>query len=448
MDVSTKDDDVGTTPAFKTECVPGLLVVFADDAPRHAAQAFFSREPRFIVGRDMLVGLGIHDERVSREHVLIERTEGALCIRDLGSRNGSFLGGEPLASGASRRLGDAELPQVLRVGRTLLLLVRDVSPYLRHPLSLDGNTIIGAALRELKERVAMLSRGGQSLLLSGESGVGKELLAREYHLAGAGARAPFIAVNCATIPRELAERLLFGTRRGAYTGAATDAEGFIASADGGTLFLDEVGELDAVVQAKLLRVLETGAVMPLGQTQAQKVKLRICAATLRDLTAEVEAGRFRADLFFRIGQPEIRVPPLRERLEEVPWLCQLARQSLPGPIEVPALSLSLIEACLVRAWPGNVRQLLAEVRAAALTAAAAVRPTIEREHLSPRAGLKLGTSTATAPTPQQQAAEAALWQENGNVKRAAERLGISRGKLRRLIEKYGIPKTGRSLENA
>lgn len=447
MGVSTKDEDVGTRLATRTECVAGLLAVFSGDSPRHAAHPLPGHQERFIIGRDTLVGLGIHDERVSREHVLIERMDSALAIRDLDSRNGSFLGAAPLSSTISRRLTDIELPQVLRIGRTLLLLLRDVSPYLQHPLSVEGNTIVGAALQELRKRVAMLSRGGQNLLLTGESGVGKELLANEYHVAGAGVRMPFVAVNCATIPRDLAERLLFGTRRGAYTGAATDAEGFIASADGGTLFLDEVGELDAAVQAKLLRVLETGTFTPLGQTQSHKVKLRICAATLRDLSQEVEAGRFRADLYFRIGQPEIRVPPLRDRLEELPWLCQLARDSLLSQLAVPALGLSLVEACLLRPWPGNIRQLLAEVRAAALTAAAAGRTTIEVEDLSDRAGQKL-LKPAAAPPPEQQAAAAALWQENGNVKRAAERLGISRGKLRRLIEKYSIPKTGRSLANA
>src|SRR5262249_18714382 len=156
-------------------------------------------------------------------------------------------------------------------------------------------------LRELEERVAVLSRGGQNVLFIGESGVGKELLAMAYHAAGAGAKAPFVAVNCATIPRELAERLLFGTRRGAYTGAAEDAEGYLAAADGGTLFLDEVGELDPAVQAKLLRFLETGEVLPLGHTRPHKVSVRVCSATLHDLREAVSAGRFRQDLYYRIG---------------------------------------------------------------------------------------------------------------------------------------------------
>lgn len=448
MSVSTQDDEVGTSPAPRAPRLPGALVVFCGDAPRYAACPLTDPKGGLVLGRDALIGLGIHDERISRQHVQIEfkESEGSFLVRDLGSRNGSFLNAEPLRSGVDRILYEKELPHVLRIGRTLFLLLRDVSPYLRHPLVVQDGLVIGAALRELKERVAVLSRGGQNLLLTGESGVGKELLAREYHAAGAGSKAPFVAVNCATIPRELAERILFGARRGAYTGATSDAEGYVVAADGGTLFLDEVGELDTVVQAKLLRVLETGAVTPLGHTQAQQVRLRVCAATLRDLSQEVEAGRFRPDLFFRIGQPELCVPPLRARLEEIPWLCQRARESLPERAAAPALSLALVEACLLRPWPGNVRQLLAEVRAAALTAAAAARPAIEIEHLSPRAGLQIG-KPVPVPTPQQQAAEAALWEENGNVKRAAERLGISRGKLRRLIEKYGIPKTGRSLAN-
>ena len=139
------------------------------------------------------------------------------------------------------------------------------------------------------------------------------------HATAPESNAPFVAVNCAAIPEGLAERLLFGARKGAYSGATADAEGYIQAANRGTLFLDEIAELDPLVQAKLLRVLETREVLPLGASRAKKVDIGICAASHRRLRDEVTAGRFREDLYFRIGRPEVQIPPLRERLDEIPW---------------------------------------------------------------------------------------------------------------------------------
>ena len=152
--------------------------------------------------------------------------------------------------------------------------------------------------------------------MRGESGSGKELASASFSRAASrGGASPFIGVNCAAVPAGLAERLLFGARKGAFSGATGDVQGYIQAADGGTLFLDEVAELDLRVQAKLLRVLETREVLPLGATRAERVELRVCVAAHADLAEQVTAGRFREDLYYRVGRPVVRIPPLRERLD-------------------------------------------------------------------------------------------------------------------------------------
>jgi DNA-binding NtrC family response regulator len=260
-----------------------------------------------------------------------------------------------------------------------------------------------------------------------------------------------VAVNCATIPKELAERILFGARRGAYTGAVSDTVGLVSAADGGTLFLDELTELDLDVQAKLLRALETQKITPLGAVSPVAVQFRLCAASHKDLRAAVVEGRFREDLYFRIGRPQVRIPSLRERREEIPWLIEkgLAASATKGAAQSDTSNLTasaeFIEACLLRPWPGNVRELLAEIKHAALAATAAGRSTLAAADLDENAGRALAEEelapqaeqpAAPAPSPEQIAA--ALRAEQGNVARAATRLGMARSRLRRFIERHGI----------
>jgi transcriptional regulator with PAS, ATPase and Fis domain len=197
------------------------------------------------------------------------------------------------------------------------------------------------------------------------------------------------------VPQNLAEALLFGARRGAYSGA-TDAEGYVAAADGGTLFLDEVAELDLIVQAKLLRVLETREVLALGATRPKAVRFRLCSASHRDLRDEVTSGRMREDLYFRLGRPELTLPPLRRRPEEVAFLLETeARKVAPGL----GVHVSLVEACLLRPWPGNIRELLVETRAAAQTALLRGAPRVEARHLSPLAGHAFRAGDPGQPSP-------------------------------------------------
>ncbi len=421
------DDRAERAPARAT---PGVVVVFAGGRPLAAPLPLDGGALE--IGRDTLAAV-IDDERMSRRHARVAFAGGGFTVADLGSRNGTFLDGARLAGEQA-----CAAPRVVRCGHTLLLLVRDVAPFEARPLAEVDGAVVGATLGPAWEQVAQAARAGEPLLLAGESGTGKELAARHYHASGRG-RGPFVAVNCATIPAGVAERLLFGTRRGAYSGADVEADGYLQAADGGTLFLDEIGELEPAVQAKLLRALEAREVLPLGAQRPRPVDVRVCAATLRDLRAEVAAGRFRDDLYYRLARFVVALPPLRARAEETAWLA--AREAAAAGV---ACHYSLVEACLLRRWPGNVRELATEVRRAAERARAAGRPTVEAEHLAPTAGLAAGAPPPDAPPPpsldeQRAAVAAALAREGGNVSRAARALGMHRNQLRRWLARHGKP---------
>lgn len=373
---------------------PGLVLIFSGDRPYLVPVPL--RPGRTELGRDELVNLRIEDERVSRRHVAVEREGTELRVRDLGSTNGAFLDGKRLPAQAVVAVEPGRAA-VLRIGRTLFLLVQDVAPYqgaLDVPMVQEG-IVAGPLLHAVHKQVAALAASGQGLFLRGESGSGKEITARVYHQGSPRRTGPLVAVNCATIPKDLAERLLFGAVRGAYSGAVADAQGYLQAARGGTLFLDEVAELDLAVQAKLLRVLETHEVVPLGATRPIPIDVGLCTATLRNLRDAVADGSFRGDLYYRIGRPEVRVPPLRERLEEIPYLLHqtvlAAGRIVPSPM--------LVEACLLRPWPGNVRELFIEARAAATLAAAEGSDVVLPRHLDEQAGRHIEKGTAPGATP-------------------------------------------------
>lgn len=413
---------------------PGLVLVFSGTWP-HLLPILLPRGSLGL-GRDELSRLRIEDDRVSRRHVAVERDAAELRVRDLGSTNGVFLNGKRLPAQAVAVVEPGKVA-VLRIGRTLFLLVPDVAPYqqaLDVPLVREG-IVAGPALHAVHKQVAAIARSGQGLFLRGESGSGKEITARIYHQASPRCAGPLVAVNCATIPKELAERLLFGAVRGAYSGAVADAEGYLQAARGGTLFLDEVAELDLAVQAKLLRALETREVVPLGGTRPQSVELGLCAATLRNLRQAVTAGTFREDLYYRIGRPEVRLPPLRERLEEIPYLLQKTVRDTAGLMLSPAV----VEACLLRPWPGNVRELCVEARTAATLAAAEGSDVVLPKHLDEQAGRHLEETTArpsaAAPANVAQSADSAkepLLPETV-LRRASETLGLSQKTVLKLL---------------
>ena len=413
------------------EAVPGLVVIFSDGRPK-CLSIRLDRKP-IEVGRVASEGVFvIEDDRVSRRHTRIALKGDSVRITDLDSRNGTFVDGKRITDETFTRL-----PRLLRVGQTLFRFTPDIRPFLRATVETTAEGIVGPTLRASRDWIKRAAAAGDTLLLTGPSGSGKELAARAYHAAGRFASGPFIAVNCAAIPQGLAERLLFGARKGAYSGATSDAEGYVQAAAHGTLFLDEVAELDLGVQPKLLRMLEMREVLALGAAHPKKVDLQVCAATLKDLRAEVSAGRFREDLYFRVGRPEVRLPSLVDRLEELPALAAAElRRSDPRLVQ----SSGFLEACALRAWPGNVRELLREVRQAARTALDNGRTVVYAKDLSPTAGDEIAIESKPAPQPElsREAIEAGLKREQGNVTRAARALGMHRNQLRRWLTRHNV----------
>ncbi|MGK4003630.1 sigma 54-interacting transcriptional regulator [Sorangium sp. So ce1036] len=447
MDHSTVRVSVPAEPSVDA-AVPGIVLIFSGDQPRCAPIPL--DRGSVVLGRGGVAGVPLMDDSLmSRRHARIAYDGGAWTVEDLGSTNGTSVNGELIRSEVRR-----EAIQVVGAGTSVFLALPDIRSFSRGGVRVEKETVIGPRLQQTYDTIVRAAAAGDSLLVTGESGTGKELAARAYHEAGPQARGPFVAVNCAAIPEGLAERLLFGARRGAYSGATHDTEGYVQAAHGGTLFLDEVAELDAAVQAKLLRTIDTRQVLELGAVAPRPVQIRICAAT-HDLRARVAQGRFRDDLYYRIGRPEVRLLPLRERLEEIPWvLAQCARAvGAATRCAPPAIHHSMIIACALRRWPGNLREFVGEARRAVTRALDEGRRTVEAKDLDPLAGVGLAPDAREAQrppsSPHLRAARGgsappedpiaeALRLERGNVSRAATRLGVHRNRVRRWLEKNNV----------
>ncbi len=404
---------------------PGVIVVFVDTAP--AFQVHELTGP-IRIGRKPGVAVHVDDAMVSREHAEILRDGVDVIVRDLGSRNGTHVDGEEVPRAFAGR------PRVIRTGSTLLLYVDDVRPYREAAVEEQGEMVVGPALAKAVDAIRAAAHDSAAVHIEGESGAGKELLARVFHAAGPRPDGPFVAVNCAAIPEGVAERLLFGAKRGAYSGATTDAEGYIVAAAGGTLFLDEVAELDPSVQAKLLRVVETQEVTPLGATQARAVDFRTASASNVDLREAAGAGRFRLDLYYRLSHRQVRLPPLRDRAEEIPWL--IARELGKRKGLVP--HARFVETCLIRPWPGNVRELLSAVGAAAGKAVADGRHVVAIEDLDPHAGRALAAAAPPGGEPDREILASTLRDSRWNISAAARALGVHRTQLARWIKRHGL----------
>ena len=293
------------------------------------------------------------------------------------------------------------------------------------------------AMKEIFRLIERAGPSGKAILIQGESGTGKELVARALHRHSPRADRPMVVINCAALPETLLESELFGHEKGAFTGAHAAKPGLFEVADGGTLFIDEIGELPGSLQAKLLRVLEDGSLRRIGSIQERRGDVRVLAATNRNLMDEVEANRFREDLYYRINVMALELPPLRERQGDVPLLVD--RFLKPG-WEITPDALAALNAYH---WPGNVRQLInALERAKILCVSETItRKDLPREVIEPRTsaasnGAKLCTDDLAAI--QRSKVVEVLRREAGNKSRAARALGIDRRKLYRLVEKYAI----------
>jgi DNA-binding NtrC family response regulator len=290
-----------------------------------------------------------------------------------------------------------------------------------------------------------------SVLITGETGVGKEVVARAIHAGGPRASTPFVPLNCGAIPFELAESIFFGHIRGAFTGAITDQTGYFERADGGTLFLDEVGGMPIETQVKLLRALDVSVITPIGAKESKKVDVRVIAATNADLKAQVETGQFRLDLYFRLAGMPIEISPLRERKADILPLAEyhLSALAVQTGVPTPELTPKAVAALEGYAFPGNVRELRNIIEHALIVSeGAAIQPEHLRFLFSHRDVSALpGTENGVAnslPNPvegmfaEQERIRHALVANQGNIAKTARQLGLNRRSLYRRLEKYGF----------
>jgi two-component system response regulator HydG len=317
--------------------------------------------------------------------------------------------------------------------------VFDSDAMLAERLEVCGMIGRSAAMRELFDVIQRLAPYARTVLVTGETGTGKELVARALHELGPRSQKKLITVNCSAVVETLFESELFGHVRGAFTGAAVDKVGVFEAANGGTVFLDEVGELPAGVQAKLLRALENGEVQRVGSVELRTADVRVVAATNRRLDREIQAGRFRSDLFYRLNVVEIAVPPLRERPEDIPYLTAAFVRKFSKEFNkaITGLTEGAEERLLQWSWPGNIRELRNVIERACLLCEGHLLTEGDlARSLSERPAVIALDDEPTGPPPSADAIQKALDGTGGNKSLAARRLGISRRALYRLLDKY------------
>lgn len=353
--------EVGTRPTRSGGGVARLVVTQGASA----GKMLLVTRARVTVGRHSTNDLVLADAKVSATHVELERrSEGRLLVRDVGTTNGTWLGPHRIIEG---EVGPGAL---LRMGDTLLRVeVDDRAEPERGSETARFGGLIGTSveMRELFATLDRIARSSLTVLAQGETGTGKEELARAIHGASSRRDGPFVVLDAATIPPTLTESVLFGHERGAFTGADTRHIGTFERAHGGTLFVDEIGELPLDLQPKLLRVLESRSFSRVGGTDVIPVDIRLIAATHRDLRAEIDAHRFRDDLYFRLAEARVFLPPLRARPADIPILVQHFLHEISTPEQPIAISDDALQSLSERKWPGNVRELRNVIaRAAAL----------------------------------------------------------------------------------
>jgi two-component system response regulator AtoC len=310
-----------------------------------------------------------------------------------------------------------------------------------------GRPILGEspALRRVLEAALRVAGKDVTVLVRGETGTGKELIASLLHCRSRRASGPLVRFNCAAVPGELAESELFGHVRGAFTGATQAHRGYFAQADGGTLVLDEVGELPASLQAKLLRALQEGEIQPVGASRVERVDVRVVASTHRDLAAEVKAGRFREDLYYRLAVVELTVPPLRERREDIPALAEAFARGCAERFGVEGVRLTpeLVRRLQQREWPGNVRELENVVTRLVALSSGGPLGVEALEEPSGEAGAAGRAASAQSFREQMGVFERELLQRTlaetgGNQSEAARRLRLSRVTLIDKLKRHGL----------
>lgn len=438
------DTDRQTTTA-------GLVLLYAAN---HAqmSPAYPFRKERVVVGRDDGCDVVLRDEAASRRHAVFEReSDGAFRLIDSGSHNGTLVDGVRVAASSLSH------GMRIRLGDTLFMYAeRHVDMYV--PYALDGvvrgappddvfEMTGGLQIRTLAREITRVAPTSLTCLILGETGTGKELVAKAMHRLAQRPGA-LQMINCAAIPAALFESELFGYKRGAFSGADRDKPGLVQAAQDGTLLLDEVGDLPMEAQAKLLRFLQSGEVLPVGAVRPEMVDVRILAATHRDLSERVKKGHFRADLLARLAEHELVIPALRERKQDIFMLASLfMRKYGKRPLE---LSFDAVDALLAHDWPLNVRELESCIKRATVLCDGKVitRKDFPPQLKSPGSGAaEAAAPAAGADVPFHRGAatethlRGLLAEHDGNIAAVARVLGHRRMQVQRLMSKYGIAPT-------
>ena len=413
---------------------PGVVLVSVGGKPHFRAIPLTARA--IVLGRSREADVQVDDSALSGRHAELSYDGRAWRVRDLGSRNGTFLD--------ERRIDEVGFsePQVVVFGYTIALAVPDVHALGDGPQQLDGGWIAGAAMRRALDVVATAARHRATVLIEGESGTGKEHAAAHYRAHGRSPKGPFVTVDVGSVQGTLAEAEYRGAVKGAHSMANEDRRGFWQQANGGTIFFDELANMPMDVQHLNLRILQEREVRPIGAPRAIPIEVDVVAATNKDLRAQIAAGRFMFDLYQRFGGHSVKLPPLRDRREEIPWLIERFAKGRRA-------SRELIARALRYAWPGNVRELeLAVGRAVADEATPELSPdyvpsTRATPELPPIVQALSEPPPLPAAAPSLEDAERdaivrALKECSLNLSKAAARLGIDRGTLRSKIKKYGL----------
>lgn len=435
-----------------TESIPGFngrpeCLITVIEGPDKGATAVVPYEGEVIVGTDPECGLRLSDARVSRRHLSVQSAAEGIVVRDLGSTNGVRFEGSAITEarvspGAS-----------LGVGRSFLRVhPRAVAVQIAPSRARRFGELVGESL-SMREVFAVLELAAQrevTVLVEGETGTGKELVARALHEEGPRRRAPFVAVDCGALPESLLESELFGHVRGAFTGASHPRPGAFARAHGGTIFLDELGAISPTVQARLLRVLEAREVRPVGSDVPRAIDVRVVAASRHDLGAAVAEGSFRADLYYRLSVLQVTLPPLRARREDIaPIVSELLRHRGFERTEARGPSLDLLHG---HDWPGNVRELRNVIdRAIALSPGALsfealrVAPpgqasaSVLTDGASPRLDLSWADARSQALGAFERSYLVALMERHGkNLSAASRACSLDRKHLRELLRRHGL----------
>ena len=452
-------DDIQTVRVSREPEVRPLGVRVTITAGPEAGQSFPLARRTAVVGRSPAADVRLTDPTVSSFHFEIAAAPGGVHVVDLESANGTWYAGA--------RVERATLPSGAMVGIGQSILRVDVdAPFAAEASEVPAfGALLGQSrsMRELFSMLERLCRTDLSVLIEGQTGTGKELVARALHDHGRTPQGPFMVLDCTAIPATLAESMLFGHERGAFTGAVDRRIGIFEAAQGGTIFLDEIGELPLELQPKLLRVLERREVQRVGGSKPIPIQVRVICATWREVRAMINQGKFREDLYFRLAQARISVPALRERPSDIPLLVNHFLGKIPRDMQAArAITDGALQELVRRDYPGNVRELKSTVERASMTAAADVITETDLAFERMLTGQRLHTPATPTPTLppasgpggelgrfkdvkrtlidefERDYLQRLLAKTGNNLSRAAQIAGVERHHLRDLFKKHGL----------